>query len=99
MTRDTNDPIYVALIGDIRGSRDVDDRKEVQEEFKRVVGSLNEQLWNGAIASPFTVTTGDEFQGLLTDARAAVEAAVTASDRFHPTKLRFGIGRGPLDTE
>lgn len=99
MTEDPNDPTFVALIGDIRGSREVDDRKEVQEAFERVVASLDERVPEDAIASPFTVTTGDEFQALLTDATAAVEAAVSASDRFHPAGLRFGIGRGGLVTE
>jgi len=99
MNEDPDDPVFVALIGDIRGSRELDDRKEVQGEFKRVVGTLNEHIPDSAIASRFTVTTGDEFQALLTDATAAVEAAVSASDRFHPARLRFGIGRGGLDTE
>lgn len=99
MNEDVDDPVFVALIGDIRGSRELDDRKQVQEEFKRVVDSLNDHIPDSAIASPFTVTTGDEFQALLTDATAAVEAAVSASDRFHPARLRFGIGRGGLDTE
>lgn len=99
MTVDSDDTVFVALIGDIRGSREVDDRKEVQAEFKRVVETLNDRVRDSAIASPFTVTTGDEFQVLLTDARAAVEAAVTASDRFHPTGLRFGIGCGTLETD
>ncbi|WP_435346066.1 SatD family protein [Haloarchaeobius sp. HRN-SO-5] len=91
--------IFVALIGDIRGSRELEDRKGAQEEFKRVVDSLNERLPDSSIASRFTVTTGDEFQVLLTDAADAVEAAVSASDLFHPARLRFGIGRGQLDTE
>lgn len=99
MIKSGNDSDYVALIGDIRGSRDVDDRQEVQTEFKRVVDALNDQVPSSAIASPFTVTTGDEFQVLLTDASAAVDAAVAASDQFHPERLRFGIGRGGLDTE
>lgn len=93
------DPEFVALIGDIRGSRTLDDRKEAQTEFKNVVGALNAQIPDHAIASEFTVTTGDEFQGLLTSATAAVDAAVSASDQFHPARLRFGIGRGGLDTE
>lgn len=99
MNEDLDDPLFVALIGDIRGSRELEDRKGVQKEFERVVGSLNEHVPNDAIASRFTVTTGDEFQVLLTDATDAVEAAVSASDRFHPARLRFGIGRGGLDTE
>jgi hypothetical protein len=98
MTENMDDPVFVALIGDIRGSRELADRSEAQQEFKRVVESLNDHVPDGAIASRFTVTTGDEFQVLLTDATAAVEAAVAASDRFHPARLRFGIGRGGLDT-
>lgn len=99
MAEDENGPKFVALIGDIRGSRELEDRQAAQREFKAVVDALNEELPDGSIASRFTVTTGDEFQVLLTDAADAVEAAVSASDRFHPAKLRFGIGRGQLDTE
>lgn len=99
MNEDVDDTVFVALIGDIRGSRELEDRQEAQREFKGVVESLNEHIPNGSISSRFTVTTGDEFQVLLTDATAAVEAAVSASDRFHPARLRFGIGRGELDTE
>jgi len=99
MNEDGDDSIFVALIGDIRGSRELEDRREAQEEFRRVVDSLNDHTPDGSIASRFTVTTGDEFQALLTDAADAVEAAVSASDRFHPARLRFGIGRGELDTK
>jgi len=98
MNEDSATPRYVALIGDIRGSRELADRNEVQNEFKSVVDSLNNHVPDRSIASPFTVTTGDEFQVLLTDAKAGVEAAVSASDQFHPAGLRFGIGQGELDT-
>jgi hypothetical protein len=90
---------FVAMIGDIRGSRQLDDRKEVQTEFERIVDSLDDHVPDSTIASRFTVTTGDEFQALLTEGSAAVEAAVSATDRFHPAGLRFGIGRGELDTD
>lgn len=98
MSGDGDGATFVALIGDIRASKEIDDRKEAQEAFKEVVEGLNDRVGSAVIASPFTVTTGDEFQALLTDATAAVDAAVTASDRFHPAKLRFGIGCGPLET-
>ena len=99
MAEPVDTSLFVALIGDIRGSRELADRQEAQVAFKSVVNSLNEQIPSDSIASPFTVTTGDEFQVLLTDAAAGVEAAVSASDQFHPANLRFGIGRGGLDTE
>ena len=98
MTENPDDTEYVAVIGDIRGSRELTDRSEAQREFKQVVNSLNDDLPEDAIASQFTVTTGDEFQALLTDATVAVDALVGVSDRFHPAKLRFGIGLGELDT-
>lgn len=93
-----HESLYVALIGDIRGSRELEDRNVVQEEYHDLVEYLNEHVPASAIASPFTVTTGDEFQGLLIDATEAVKAAVSASDQFHPANLRFGIGRGELVT-
>lgn len=99
MTGDEEDTVFVALIGDIRGSRELDDRRDVQAEFHHVVDGLNDHIPSSSIASPFTVTTGDEFQVLLTDAGDAVAAAVAASDRFHPARLRFGIGTGQLETE
>lgn len=99
MNEDTNAPVFVALIGDIRGSRELKDRQEAQQKFKGVIDSLNDDIPNDSIVSQFTVTTGDEFQGLLTDATDAIEAAVSTSDRSHPLRLRFGIGRGELDTE
>jgi hypothetical protein len=98
MTDDATDVPYVALIGDIRGSRDLENREEVQEEFQDLVSSLTDGVPATAIASPFTVTTGDEFQALLRTATDAVGATVSASDRFRPTRLRFGIGRGTLET-
>jgi hypothetical protein len=99
MTKNQADAVFVAVIGDIRGSRELADRSEAQRKFKKVVNSLNDELPDSSIASQFTVTTGDEFQVLLTDATDAVEALVAVSDRFHPARLRFGIGLGPLDTQ
>lgn len=99
MTRNQADDVFVAVIGDIRGSRELTDRREAQQEFKQVVTSLNDELPDSSIASQFTVTTGDEFQVLLTAATEAVEAVVSVSDRFHPAQLRFGIGLGELDTQ
>jgi len=99
MNEDIDNSLYVALIGDIRGSRELENRNEAQNKFKQVVNSLNDHISTDYIVSQFTVTTGDEFQVLLTDAANAVEAAVSASDQLHPIRLRFGIGRGGLDTE
>lgn len=111
MARADSARVYVALIGDIRGSRELEDRAEVQERFRELVEHLNESILTGSaagavatndgdpLASRLTVTTGDEFQGLLDDGTATVRAAVEASDRFEPAALRFGLGRGTLETD
>lgn len=98
MTEGQGDAVFVAVIGDVRGSRELLDRSDAQREFKQVVTSLNDELPDSAIASECTVRTGDEFQVLLTDATAAVDAVVSVSDRFHPARLRFGLGVGALET-
>ncbi|WP_178917836.1 SatD family protein [Natronomonas gomsonensis] len=99
MPKKQADAMFVAVIGDIRGSRELADRSEAQQEFKQVVNSLNDEFPDRSIASQFTVTTGDEFQALLREATDAVEAVVSVSDQFHPARLRFGIGVGALDTQ
>jgi hypothetical protein len=90
---------YIAVIGDIRGSRGLEHREDVQEQFRQKVRTLNTQLPENAIASQGTVTTGDEFQILLGDATSAIEAAVWINDELHHlVKMRFGIGLGELET-
>ena len=98
MTSQSNDREFVALIGDMRESGKLADRNEVQDQFQALIAELNTVGAPEAIASPFTVTTGDEFQGLLIDATVAVQAAITATERFGAASLRFGIGRGELAT-
>lgn len=93
------EPRYAALIGDIRASRELEDRAAGQARFRALVDELNDRIDDAWIASPFTITTGDEFQGLVTDPAGAVEAMVLATERFWPHQLRFGLGWGPLDTE
>lgn len=100
-------PRYVALIGDIVGSREAEDRADLQERFREAVERVNdfyEMLPNsssgpGKLVSPLVVTTGDEFQGLFGSPKAAVGAAGFVSDWMAPYTLRFGLGYGPLETE
>jgi hypothetical protein len=88
---------YVAVIGDIRGSRELEERDAVQKDFKQIVGGINQERKN--IASQATITTGDEFQVLLTDAEEATRAMISVTEHMFPTKLRFGIGFGGLNTD
>lgn len=93
-----SDRRYIALIGDIRASREIEDRQQVQQRFHAAIEALEGELPAGSIASPPTVTTGDEFQALFADARAPVRAISRVADALHPVQLRFGLGAGRLDT-
>lgn len=92
--------LYVAVIGDIRGSRDLEDRQAAQARFREAVDTLEDVLPAGSTASPATITTGDEFQALYeADAVAAVDAIVHVTTAMAPARLRFGVGLGTLETE
>ncbi len=91
-------PRYVALIGDIRGSRELEDRAQVQERFERTLEDANE-AFDEAIAADLVITTGDEFQGLFATPSAALEALVAIADELAPVRFAFGLGRGALETK
>ena len=58
------DKQYIAIIGDIKNSRKIDNRKEVQTKLNGVLDEIN-QTYCEEIAAGFLITLGDEFQGLL----------------------------------
>ena len=59
-----NEP-YIAIIGDIKNSKKIVDRGAIQEHLKKILDNINLK-YSDCIASKFTITLGDEFQGLLT---------------------------------
>lgn len=94
----TDDPqTYLALIGDIRGSRELEDRAAVQQRLEAVLTDLNDRL-GPVLAADLIITTGDEFQGLFLAPEALIETVIEVSDRLHPLTVAFGIGAGPLET-
>lgn len=91
----------MAVIGDIRGSREAEDRAALQERFQGALDGASTgpaSLPTGAPLSGPTITTGDEFQALFEDAGPALGFAVRVTEAMHPARLRFGIGRGALET-
>lgn len=93
-----DEPTYYALTGDIVGSRDLADRAGVQRALQSTVVSLNDRL-DSALASPLKLVAGDEVQGLLRSAEAAVDVVVEIADELHPTEMAWGLGRGGLTTD
>lgn len=88
---------YFAVIGDIIGSRKVDDRAGLQRQLNTGLADVNRQYAN-LIASEYLLTIGDEFQGLLRTSKDLDRILASLRVAVHPVDLRFGIGVGGLVT-
>ena len=93
--------MYCALIGDLIHSRDIPShqRETVQKRLRLLLAEMNTQF-SDYLASPFLVTLGDEFQGLLTAAEPALEI-IEYIDRGlaeYQVRARYGLGLGEIST-
>ena len=88
---------YIAIIGDIKSSKKLSDRKAVQDKLQRVLMKVNEK-YDRDIASKFTITLGDEFQGLLCNGKNIIKIIFEIENCMWPIDIRFGIGIGEITT-
>ena len=79
---------YIAIIGDIKSSKKLSDRKAVQDKLKRVLMKVNEK-YDRDIASKFTITLGDEFQGLLCNGKNIIKIIFEIENCMWPIDIRF----------
>lgn len=56
--------MFCTIVCDIKESRKIENREEVQYQIIDMLKEVNEQF-KDIIASPFLITLGDEWQGLL----------------------------------
>jgi len=91
-------PIYAAIIGDIIGSRSLSNRKEVQHELCDCLTRVNEK-YADRVVSAFTITQGDEFQGLVAISTEVMKIVEYIEMTMHPVRIRFGVGIGSIETE
>ncbi len=89
---------YIAIIGDIKNSKELEDRKNIQVKLKTVLNEVNEK-YKLVISAKFMITLGDEFQGLLCSGDRALEIIEEIQRQMHPVEIRFGIGIGQITTE
>ncbi len=95
--------IYVALIGDMVGSRSYRPaaREEVQARLRKALSAANaDERRKGDIKAEFVITTGDEFQGLLKAGADPLWFGRFVQDFMgEEPRFRFGIGKGELATK
>ncbi len=88
---------YAVIIADVSGSKQLSGKNRYQTQLflKSAIVQINEQFAQ-YIEAPFTITKGDEFQGLLLDMCHAYEIVLAFEKLLFPIKLRFGMGVGPI---
>ncbi len=89
---------YIAIIGDIKKSKQVIDRKSVQLKLKGILSEIN-QIYSDDVASRFMITLGDEFQGLLRCGDNIMNIINEIESKMYPVEIRFGIGIGEITTD
>jgi hypothetical protein len=93
-------PRHYILMGDVVKSRNYDAR-ELRRRFIDVVASCNKGLAQ-EVLSPYTVTLGDEFQGVARSLLSAIDAIFymeeTVLIKTFEFKIRYVIVHGEIDT-
>lgn len=89
---------YIAIIGDIKKSKNIADRKTAQIKLNNVLHYIN-QKYESAISAKFMITLGDEFQGLLHEGTNVLNIIEEIQREMYPVQIRFGIGVGEIITD
>ncbi|KXT79769.1 SatD [Streptococcus sp. DD11] len=89
--------LYIALIGDLIESKQLKNRKQAQKDLQDMMAVLN-QDYQAYLVSPFTVTTGDEFQALFRPNPELMQLLDQIALGF-PHPIRFGLGLGEILTD
>ena len=91
---------YYIVMADVIRSRSYDG-SDLMSEFMRIVEECN-AAHMGAILSPYTITLGDEFQGVADSLRSAIDSILFLEDRLLTVRpafmLRYVIVYGEIDT-
>lgn len=88
-------------MADIKESR-IQKASQLISEFKNLVESVNKRFRNDLL-SPLTITLGDEFQSVLTNAEASINVIFDLEEQIikkgYGFKLRYVLQSGKIDTK
>lgn len=94
---DTINPCYIAIIGDLIDSKNIEHRQEVQTHLLNTLDRINSK-YHQSIVSNFRITLGDEFEGLMSLNADWICIINELYFSMHPIKIRFGVGIGNIST-
>ncbi len=89
---------YCVVTADVRRSREVEDRRALQEKILRLLDAVNRRQ-QAELAVPFSITLGDEWQGVLRGVAPGFRAALQFVEELYPNGLSVGIGFGSIETD
>ena len=88
---------YVAIIGDLKKSRDIKQRDKVQARIQSALEQINFS-YHALIVSKLTLTIGDEFQSLLKPQVGTLKMLDELEMKLSDYPFRLGIGYGDIST-
>ena len=88
---------YIAIISDIKESKKIEDRNQIQENLSHILKCVN-RIYRADISAKFVITLGDEFQGLLRNGSHLFDIVKYIQREMYPVRLRFGVGIGEINT-
>ncbi len=86
----------IVLIADIVSSKKIKDRGRIQQKLKTELKKINRD--SDSILSPMTITLGDEFQCVYSDADAIYKNIWEILYICYPERIRFSLGVGEITT-
>lgn len=87
---------WLVLIGDVVASRAIVNRAKFQERLDQVLSAITGS--NANLASPYTITLGDEFQAVFDRADNVFCDIVGIFGALHPARIRISLGVGKVTT-
>jgi len=89
---------YIVITGDLKESRKISKRKKIQEKLKIVLDKINNK-YRKNIKVKFSITLGDEFQGLIDSLALSYIIIKDIKRLLFPLKISFGVGVGKISTK
>lgn len=93
---DEGDAMNAVITMDVIGSKELFSRGYSKDEFYRSAGRASEVM-AGRLLTRFTISRGDEIQGVILNPEDIPEVVRNLRYFFLPAKLRIGIGIGTVD--
>ncbi len=87
---------YLVVIGDVVGSRALKARATFQRKLETLLAAVSSG--QTALASPYTLTLGDEFQAVYRRAEGVFSDLVRIRAECLPVEVRFSVALGRIST-